>query len=151
MKSSAHLNVLSQSLMSTATASSFAARAVLRHLHESAFGVCEQCQKAIHPNRLVAIPWASLCIHCQEEADGWGALRKCRVNSFQKVESAMAASIELVSLLLAEGFGVPALLHAHSSIEVVLVYAFGIACGALGSRLSAICRERVSERLPRRA
>jgi hypothetical protein len=63
---------------------------------------------------------------------------------------AMGASIEVISLL-AEGFGLPALLHAHSSIEVVLVYAFGIACGALGSRLSAMWRERVSERLPKRA
>jgi len=62
----------------------------------------------------------------------------------------MAASIEVISLLLAEGFGLPALLHAHSSIEVALVYAFGIACGALGSRLSAMWRERVSERLPKR-
>lgn len=63
----------------------------------------------------------------------------------------MAASIEIVSLVLAEGFAVPALLHAHSSIEVVLVYAFGIACGALGSRLSGMWRERVSERLPKSA
>ena len=57
----------------------------------------------------------------------------------------MAASIEVVSLLLAEGFGVAALLHTQSSIEVVLVYVFGIACGALGSRLSAIMA-RASER-----
>jgi hypothetical protein len=63
----------------------------------------------------------------------------------------MAASIEVISLLLAEGFGLPALLHAHSSIEVVLVYAFGIACGALGSRLSTMWRERVGERLLKRA
>jgi hypothetical protein len=69
----------------------------------------------------------------------------------QRRVKAVAASIEIISLLLAEGFGLPALLHAHSSIEVVLVYAFGIACGALGSRLSAMWRERVSERLPNRA
>jgi|tagenome__1003787_1003787.scaffolds.fasta_scaffold20887108_2 hypothetical protein len=63
----------------------------------------------------------------------------------------MAASIEIVSLLLAEGLGVPVLLCAHSSIEVVLVCVFGIVCGALGSRLSAMWRERASERLPKRA
>jgi len=60
-----------------------------------------------------------------------------------------AALIEILSLLLAEIVGMPALLHAHSSSEFVLVYTFGIACGGLGSRLSAMCRERVSERPPR--
>jgi hypothetical protein len=62
----------------------------------------------------------------------------------------MAGSIEILSLLLAEILGVPALLHAHSSIDVVLVYIFGVACGGLGSRLSAMWRERLSERLPKR-
>jgi RNA polymerase-binding transcription factor len=50
------------------------ARAALRRIREGTFGVCEQCEEAIHPKRLVAIPWASLCIQCQEEADGRGAL-----------------------------------------------------------------------------
>jgi len=82
---------------------------------------------------------------------GWpGRAQQRRVNSLRS-GYAMAASIEVISLLLAEGLGMPALLHAHSSSEVVLVYAFGIACGALGSRLSAMWRERVSERLPKRA
>jgi hypothetical protein len=58
----------------------------------------------------------------------------------------LAASIEILSLLLAEIVGVPMLLHAHSSSEFVLVYTLGIACGGLGSRLSAMWRERVSER-----
>jgi hypothetical protein len=49
----------------------------------------------------------------------------------------MAASIEILSLMLAEVVGLPVLLHAHSSSEVALVYTFGIACGGLGSRLSA--------------
>jgi hypothetical protein len=61
----------------------------------------------------------------------------------------MAASIEVLSLLLAEVLGVPVLSHAHSPAEAVLVYAFGIACGGLGSRLSAMWRERLSERLPK--
>ena len=61
----------------------------------------------------------------------------------------MAASIEGLSLLLAEILGVPALLHARYLAEAVLIYAFGIACGGLGSRLSAMWRERLSERLPK--
>jgi hypothetical protein len=59
----------------------------------------------------------------------------------------MAGSIEILSLLLAEILGVPALLHARSSTDFVLVYIFGIACGGLGSRLSAMWRERLSERI----
>ena len=58
----------------------------------------------------------------------------------------MAASIEILSLLLAEIVGVPTLIHAHSSSDFVLVYTFGIACGGLGSRLSAMWRERLCER-----
>jgi hypothetical protein len=61
----------------------------------------------------------------------------------------LAASIEILSLLVAEVVGVPALLHARSSSEFVLVYTFGIACGGLGCRLSAMWRERVSERRPK--
>jgi hypothetical protein len=57
----------------------------------------------------------------------------------------LPASIEILSLVVAEVVGIPALLHAHSSSEFVLVYTFGIACGGLGSRLSAIWRERASE------
>jgi hypothetical protein len=56
-----------------------------------------------------------------------------------------AATIEVLSLLLAGIVGLPALLNANSSSEFILVYAFGIACGGLGSRLSAIWRERVTE------
>jgi hypothetical protein len=62
-----------------------------------------------------------------------------------------AASIEILSFLLAEAIGVPALLHAHSSSEFLLVFTFAIACGGLGSRLSAMLRERVSEGPPRRS
>jgi DnaK suppressor protein len=45
------------------------ARAALRRIREGTFGVCEQCEEAIHPKRLAALPWAPLCIQCQEEAD----------------------------------------------------------------------------------
>ena len=57
----------------------------------------------------------------------------------------VAATIEVLSLLLAAIVGVTALLNTFSSFEVVLVFIFGIACGGLGSRLSAMCRERVTE------
>jgi DnaK suppressor protein len=41
-------------------------RAALRRIREGTFGVCEECEEQIHPKRLVAIPWASLCVQCQE-------------------------------------------------------------------------------------
>jgi len=64
------------------------------------------------------------------------------------LNSLVAASIEVLSLLIAETLGVPILFHAHTSTDFVLVYTFGIACGGLGSRLSAMWRERVKGRRP---
>ena len=57
------------------------------------------------------------------------------------LNSVTSASIEVISLLIAEAVGMPILLHAHTSIDFVLVYTFGIACDGLGIRLSAICGE----------
>jgi DnaK suppressor protein len=45
------------------------ARTALRRIDHGTFGVCEECQEDISPKRLVAIPWASLCIGCQEASD----------------------------------------------------------------------------------
>jgi DnaK suppressor protein len=45
------------------------ARAALQRIRDGSFGVCQECEEKIHPKRLVAIPWASLCIHCQEDVD----------------------------------------------------------------------------------
>jgi DnaK suppressor protein len=44
-------------------------RAALRRIRDGSFGVCEECEEEIHLKRLAAIPWASLCIHCQEAFD----------------------------------------------------------------------------------
>ena len=41
-------------------------RAALRRIRDSRFGICEECEEDIAPKRLAAIPWASLCIVCQE-------------------------------------------------------------------------------------
>jgi DnaK suppressor protein len=52
------------------------ARAALRRIHDGSFGICEECEEEISPTRLSAIPWASLCVVCQEALDrlplGWG-------------------------------------------------------------------------------
>lgn len=44
-------------------------RKALRRLDAGTFGVCAGCEEDIAPKRLVAVPWTSLCIVCQEAAD----------------------------------------------------------------------------------
>ena len=45
------------------------AREALRRIEEGSFGTCQECEEDIHPKRLAAVPWASLCIRCQEALD----------------------------------------------------------------------------------
>jgi DnaK suppressor protein len=45
------------------------ARAALRRIHDGVFGICEECDEEISPKRLMAIPWASRCVVCQEALD----------------------------------------------------------------------------------
>jgi DnaK suppressor protein len=45
------------------------AHAALRRIEEGCFGKCQRCDEEIHPKRLAAVPWAPLCIRCQEAAD----------------------------------------------------------------------------------
>jgi DnaK suppressor protein len=45
------------------------ARAAQRRVHDGTFGICEECEEEISPKRLSAIPWASLCVVCQEALD----------------------------------------------------------------------------------
>ena len=44
-------------------------RAALDRIEEGTYGICEQCEKPIGPRRLEAVPWATLCISCQHEAE----------------------------------------------------------------------------------
>jgi len=44
-------------------------RAALLRIEQKSFGKCEECDEEIHPKRLAAIPWAALCIRCQEKLD----------------------------------------------------------------------------------
>ena len=45
-------------------------RASLRRIQEGSFGTCQECDLDIHPKRLAAVPWAPMCIRCQEAVDG---------------------------------------------------------------------------------
>ena len=40
-------------------------RALLR-IREKTYGMCEECEKAINGERLEALPWATMCVKCQE-------------------------------------------------------------------------------------
>jgi DnaK suppressor protein len=44
-------------------------RAALQRIDEGSFGICLHCEEEISPKRLAAVPWTSLCIQCQEQAD----------------------------------------------------------------------------------
>lgn len=44
-------------------------RAALERVSNGGYGVCLKCQERISPKRLRALPWATLCIDCQEAAD----------------------------------------------------------------------------------
>ena len=50
-------------------------KAALLRIHDGSFGVCTECEWAINPKRLAAVPWASRCIECQETADSDGQQR----------------------------------------------------------------------------
>ena len=47
-------------------------KAALRRVDDGSFGTCIECELAISPKRLAAVPWASRCIQCQEAADREG-------------------------------------------------------------------------------
>lgn len=45
------------------------ASAALERIQDGTYGICLDCEEAISPRRLAALPWASLCIRCQEAVD----------------------------------------------------------------------------------
>ena len=44
-------------------------RAALGRIRDGSFGTCIECEWAINPKRLRAVPWASRCIVCQDAAE----------------------------------------------------------------------------------
>ena len=44
-------------------------RAALDRITDGSYGVCLQCEEEISQKRLKAVPWATLCIACQEQSD----------------------------------------------------------------------------------
>jgi DnaK suppressor protein len=46
--------------------------AALERLRAGTYGLCEECEQPISPGRLGALPWARLCLRCQEEEEVQG-------------------------------------------------------------------------------
>jgi DnaK suppressor protein len=44
-------------------------RAAIHRIEQGGYGVCLKCEEPISDKRLAAVPWAPLCIHCQQRAD----------------------------------------------------------------------------------
>ncbi|MFN7920671.1 MAG: TraR/DksA family transcriptional regulator [Bryobacteraceae bacterium] len=44
-------------------------RAAIVRIDEGSYGVCESCDEPIPARRLKAVPFARLCVHCQEAAE----------------------------------------------------------------------------------
>ena len=44
-------------------------RAALDRIVDGTYGACLQCEEEISQKRLHAVPWATLCIQCQERAE----------------------------------------------------------------------------------
>ena len=44
-------------------------KAALQRIGDGSFGTCMDCESAISPKRLAAVPWAARCIQCQQTAD----------------------------------------------------------------------------------
>ncbi len=74
-------------------------RAALGRLHDGSFGTCIDCEWAINPKRLAALPWASRCIQCQEAADRDGHERtdvsETRANAAGMSGSAPGSSLTI--------------------------------------------------------
>lgn len=40
----------------------------LQRIQDGTYGICSHCEQPISPQRLQAVPWASYCIECQDNA-----------------------------------------------------------------------------------
>jgi len=62
-------------------------RSALVRIEAGTFGICVECESDISGKRLAAVPWAAMCIVCQEAAD-----RQCeqpwKANEYSLVNAA---------------------------------------------------------------
>lgn len=53
----------------------------LERINDGSFGICVDCGGSIRLKRLQALPWASLCIQCQEQAEVGPLVGNARLHS----------------------------------------------------------------------
>lgn len=58
-------------------------QSAIQRIADGSFGVCANCGEQIAYRRLAAVPWTSLCLHCQEAAEGPSDVRKNKWVSVQ--------------------------------------------------------------------
>jgi DnaK suppressor protein len=63
-------------------------RSAMRRLDDGSYGICFQCEEPISAKRLTAVPWAELCISCQEEADQSNSKEEFDTNAREMPEAA---------------------------------------------------------------
>lgn len=63
-------------------------RGALTRVADGSFGLCLDCEELIHAKRLAAVPWATLCIKCQEKDDHERAMRGGKVSVSDEEEAA---------------------------------------------------------------
>jgi DnaK suppressor protein len=56
-------------------------RAALRRIHLGTFGICFECDEPISLRRLLAVPWTSSCLVCQEIVERNGMLSRNATHS----------------------------------------------------------------------
>ena len=47
-------------------------QAALKRVRDESFGICTRCEREIGQRRLHALPWAALCVKCQEAVERAG-------------------------------------------------------------------------------
>jgi len=62
-------------------------RPAIARIQDGSYGICLECEEEIAPRRLKAIPWAELCIRCQERAENVAAPRQ-PVSAYQRIRQA---------------------------------------------------------------
>jgi DnaK suppressor protein len=60
---------LTVSLLNRESEMAHRVQGALQRMVDGTYGICLSCEDPISPKRLVAVPWADLCLHCQARAD----------------------------------------------------------------------------------
>jgi DnaK suppressor protein len=65
----------------------------LQRLSENTYGQCEECGEDITPERLEALPWATMCVKCQAREERGELRRERRAQEFEIVDDGEEALI----------------------------------------------------------